>query len=786
MTRGGIGQAPRVPFDPSQAEKASATRREPSRALSASHLRNARWIVLRHWPLWVALVVGAFLRLWHLDSAMFLNDQSTLMTLARDAWTLHALPVTGIPSSIGTLNPPFSVYLLMPFAALGRNPWPAVVSLALWNVAGIGLTYLFALRHFGRGVAAVSALLMATCGAAVDYSRYLWQQNYLAPFLALFGIALFSWCVRGKHGWFPVAILAVVVAALLHPTALLLLPMVAVAAVLAPVWPNRWEWGISILGVALLLAPTIIWETLTHGSDVQALMQVVHEQSHVDWAVVACLYEVLGRPGTATGFPVAPDGTLTSLRALLFERPHTIFEANAFYSLLGGGDVWIPLAACVLFLVGWLALTSGLLRPALPRRRQGDSDTEASDLPPRVRQRAWQRLRGDPAWRGRALLWLWVTLPPLALVRHTSPLYAHYLIILYPAVFVVSAIGVNWLIGRASALGRMRVRSHSSAARPRRALPGVAIGLFVALLVASQATQSGLFVASLGAGQFDGPSWDSLPLRALSAADVTLGSLRQRLGARAVFVLTQPARDAALTYMLVTDHPNRVRVPDDCLVLPAPAMSPSLVVTSRASSASAQLLSQIPNAAHVADIPLPGGEPLQVFRVTAATAPLPGEQQATPLVFRDAAGDALGLQGVARSGPGLLRLRWRVLTNAPAGLAQTAFQLTVSARADAAANDTVTCQATAWHAGETLFTWLPTTNTGTTEVPLVAATARAGAEAVSVQEQTTTPGLHWAGPVRVLGFSEVVTRATRLLSVGDSPTPATRPPGRTPAAPPAR
>src|SRR6185437_5128664 len=63
----------------------------------------------------LAVALAAFLRLWHIETTQFLDDQTYLMQLARGAFLHGAIPVTGIPSSIGTLNPPLSVYLLMPF-----------------------------------------------------------------------------------------------------------------------------------------------------------------------------------------------------------------------------------------------------------------------------------------------------------------------------------------------------------------------------------------------------------------------------------------------------------------------------------------------------------------------------------------------------------------------------------------------------------------------------------------------------------------------------------------------
>jgi hypothetical protein len=115
----------------------------------------------------------------------FGDDQAALMTVARQAIERHELAVAGIPSSIASLNPPLSIYALMPFATVGTNPLPAVLSLALWHVLGVALRYIFALRYFGRRIAAEVALLFAMCGAAVGYSRFLWQQNYLPPLIAL-------------------------------------------------------------------------------------------------------------------------------------------------------------------------------------------------------------------------------------------------------------------------------------------------------------------------------------------------------------------------------------------------------------------------------------------------------------------------------------------------------------------------------------------------------------------------------------------------------------------------
>ena len=126
--------------------------------------RSTRFAWARHPEFWIILFIAAGLRLWHLDHSQWLDDQAQLLTLARDAWLRGALPITGIRSSINTLNPPLSVYILMPFFLLTKSPLPALIGLALWNIFGVALCYIFALRYFSRRAACCAALIFACCG----------------------------------------------------------------------------------------------------------------------------------------------------------------------------------------------------------------------------------------------------------------------------------------------------------------------------------------------------------------------------------------------------------------------------------------------------------------------------------------------------------------------------------------------------------------------------------------------------------------------------------------------
>src|SRR5262249_59340690 len=129
------------------ARRAAAVARRA--AMPACCMRLARHILATHWGIVLALGLATLLRLYHLEQSQFFDDQAGLMSLAHQAVVSGALPVTGIRSSIGTLNPPLSIYLLLPAALFTSNPWISLVALALWNVLGVLLLYVFTLHYAG-------------------------------------------------------------------------------------------------------------------------------------------------------------------------------------------------------------------------------------------------------------------------------------------------------------------------------------------------------------------------------------------------------------------------------------------------------------------------------------------------------------------------------------------------------------------------------------------------------------------------------------------------------------
>src|SRR5882724_8595407 len=153
--------------------------------------RAALLSLLRSWELYLILAVALFLRLYHIDLTEFDGDQATIFRMAHDAVSHGMLVATSNGASIGIINPPAVIYLLMIAATFSSNPlWGAVLT-ALMAVVAVVLTYLFTRRYFGRPAATIAALTYAVAYKAIFYSRFMWNQNFLHLFVILFFFALF-------------------------------------------------------------------------------------------------------------------------------------------------------------------------------------------------------------------------------------------------------------------------------------------------------------------------------------------------------------------------------------------------------------------------------------------------------------------------------------------------------------------------------------------------------------------------------------------------------------------
>lgn len=676
----------------------------------------------RNWEFWLAVGLATFLRLWHIELTQFLKDQVDLTMLARQAVVHGALPITSNYSSIGTYHPPMAIYFLAPFFAFTTNPLPGVISIALVNVLAVALTYIFALRYFGRPAAGAAALLFATSDTLINYSRFIWQPNYIAFVTLLMVMALYRGCVRCKPNALVLGALLLLVDVLIHFANLLLAPILLLALLAAPTRPGRRSWVIGGGIAFVMLIPSIVFEgVVSHGAD---LRQILHSSrgARLDLQVVGALI------GFLDGFGSPQTNGIYEA----FRRSYPVLDAVAVL-LFTVGILTLTVQIGLPLVRGWRARSSA----AIPAERQLISQILT----------LWRDVTADPEWRKRALLWTWIAVPIAVLLRHSEPVTVHYLLLLAPGVFIVQGLGMCAILDGLrsltlpSALGTSRAPSHLV----RRG--GVAVVLvLVALLVAGDGVRWTLYPASLASGNFVAYDFYGFPLAEVQTADARLSALQREQHASAAYIVTPVHGRYAETYdyIFANERPNRTTFDLHCLVLPAPQDGPVLIVTTQPDTDPANLLSSLPSATHIADIPMVGGAPFAVYRVEGITPPLAGEHATPQVTFSDGAGHGLQLQGAALVQPNLVRLRWTVLDQ-PESSREPRYRVGVHVGSTQpgfpGADARTDCVPTHLHAGQTLITWLALSQ-NVAQLP-------AGAPvSVSVQRNTAGVDMPTVGPLR--------------------------------------
>jgi hypothetical protein len=542
------------------------------------HERLPDW--LSHWELWLALLLGGWLRLFALNRTLWLDDQTQLLDMARTAILRGMIPVTGIPSSVGFLNSSISIYLLLPIAAFTSNPLPQTIALALWNVVGVAICYVAALHGFGRRVAAWSALFFAVCPASVWYSRFLWQQNSSRHCLAS-ALTLFAAVKTSGRRWFVAHVLLLLACILLHPTVAYLIPVTLIAFWLSPHRP-RCEYALAAAGVLLLLAPTLLGNCRVVGLTFSC-WRVQRREVRVMTA------RWLSRSSTCLA--------RQRHRRWALARPQ---PAHAFFNVLTALTV-------ALLVVGWVRLTwrlwrglRGVWRPA-PLRTATWRD--------RV---AWlgaitSGIRSDETWRLSFVLWLWVTIPPVAMIRHSITIFAHYLLVLYPGIFIVIGLGaasiVSWARNalRSVQINQQRRAGHARANRPprraHRALDRAARWPHAPVHTAHNQRHTAAILRHRG-------------LRLSAEHHARRGGRAQRAttkrGSPMSTSLTSSGRHPAgllndLATLLRDERSTRSMMDSACLRLPG--TGESLIVAEKATVPAAQLLASLPTRPRLARFP---------------------------------------------------------------------------------------------------------------------------------------------------------------------------------------
>jgi hypothetical protein len=538
------------------------------------------------------------LRFYQIATTEFDEDQAMVFRMAHDAINHGLLPATSNIASIRIVNPPAVIYFFMLPAAFSANPLWCAIYVALFNIIAVLLTYVFVRRFYGRLAAIIASLLYATAAVPLEYSRFIWQLNLVAPFVVLFMFTLFKGVVERRKGWLFPALLLLGILFQLHETSTLLIAPFLVALVLAP-GTLRWrDLALGIASLLLIFFTYLLWEFSTKFADLNMVLQVAKLHAHFD-SQAFTYYEFFLSPY---------DRVPTNMHSLLY----------SFVTPLG----WLRRILVLLVVCG---LATALIGIVLPTRRGGsEEDAGRGRLrrpgleapPPRVNglhrlRTIWAGFRAAPQRCGFALLLVWQIVPILILSRHAVPLYPHYFLILMPGPFILIGIFLSKVV-----LWLQRRGRHWN-------IPRYGVYTFACLIIIAQLVSSTADLTDQASGNIP-HSYAYNTLNSLQDALAEADQLALLRHLNHVYIATDQFTGVTLRYLAEQmQTPTTPFNASRCLVLPDPADGPAVLLVGPYDKLTGVLLSQFAITTLVDQPKRLGSVPFQLYIVQPIAGPKP-------------------------------------------------------------------------------------------------------------------------------------------------------------------
>ncbi len=148
--------------------------------------------------IWSTLALGLFLRIAWPTLAEFKLDEATVVRRAMAIAWMGEFPVVGTGSSIGMANFPLTLYLTAIPLRIWDDPVAAVVFIGLLNGLAVAACYGLGKSYLNRSVGWIAAFLFAVNPWAVLLARKIWARTFPLVTVAFFA-ALLAVFVRGRR-----------------------------------------------------------------------------------------------------------------------------------------------------------------------------------------------------------------------------------------------------------------------------------------------------------------------------------------------------------------------------------------------------------------------------------------------------------------------------------------------------------------------------------------------------------------------------------------------------------
>ena len=551
--------------------------------------RAQAWFL--NWEFYLIILLAGFLRFYKVDTGDFDGDQGLMYRMAYDAVHHGLLPVTNSTASLGFANAPGLIYFLMLPAAFSANPLFGVLLTSLLATAAVAITYIFTNRYYGRVAAMVATLLYATAATPLLYSRFLWQPNMMHPFVILFMFVLFGAVVERRKGWLAPALVLLGILYQAHGTTLLLLAPLALTIFFAPETLRWRDLFYSLSGLAIIFFPFLLWHLFTNFNDLHLILQRSAQPAVANGDSLRFYRYMLS--------PFDHDSPPTDSRS--FVRALIPYHIGWLFTIV----FYLVVAASI------LAMGITIFQWVRKLRRTG--------MLPRGLQGFWARLVPTPFSAGLLLLLTWQIVPILALIKHSSWIFPHYLLVVLPGPFIL----IGYLVSTMSSwIGYLRFGNRVNAASTAlRRLLRVALYTATGLIIMGQLASSTAAILDRDHGYFydrgNGQYYNDL--HSIQLALDTADQLATQRHLKRVFIATDFSTQNTMYYLGEhMQHPTTVFSHERCLVLPNQADGPAILVMAPYAHIG-DTLAQAYGGTLLAQSPRLGGDPFTIYELPSAS-----------------------------------------------------------------------------------------------------------------------------------------------------------------------
>lgn len=324
------------------------------------------------------MLLAAALRFGWVGVNSFAFDEARLSLIALRMVRDGDFALFGMPSSAGVPNPPAAAWLFALPYAVSTDPLVATGFVSLVSLLTVIGVWWLARQMWGVPAALSAALLLAGSPYMVLYGRSIWAQNLLPPLALLWAVTAWRSLTGQRRGW-----------------------------LVAHVFLAGFIWQVHLAGAGLALGTAYLfvrfgWYRRLRDVIIGGLLALL--------ALVPFAYGLLTQPDVTARFSSAlrqpPQIDLIALKNLL------VLTLGVDWAFLAGGDLTGDP-----FPLGWIVIPLLLAGTA-------------------VLVGTWRT--GSAARRAQVeLLLVWLLATPLFFLRHSTPVFPHYLLGSLPAAALI-------------------------------------------------------------------------------------------------------------------------------------------------------------------------------------------------------------------------------------------------------------------------------------------------------------------------------------------------------------